>query len=76
MPSCPYSHPQAISKEYDIINKTGKFRDPINYWNHLSSIQKTWIAFKTHFREAHQKLAETGELTLKEAGYGQQNLVE
>ena len=35
-----------------------------------------WITFKTHFCEAHQKLTKTGELTLKESGYGQANLVE
>ena len=27
MANCPYSHPQAISKSYNILNKTGKFRE-------------------------------------------------
>ena len=49
MENCPYHHPQAISKAYNIINKTGKFRESIKSWNCLPPIQKTWIAFKTLF---------------------------
>ena len=36
----PYSHPQAISNAYNIINKTGKFQDYIKSWNCLPLIQK------------------------------------
>ena len=32
--------------------------------------------FKRNFRQAHLELTKTGELTLKEAGYGQVNIVE
>ena len=62
---CPYSQPQAISKAYNILNKTGKFRESIKSWNRLPPIQKTWIAFKTNFQDSHLELTETGELTLK-----------
>ena len=48
-----YYYPQEISKEYNIINKTGKFRESIKSWNRLPLIQKSWIAFKTQFWEAH-----------------------
>ena len=41
MAACPYSHPQAISKAYNILNKTGKFRESIKSWNRLPPIQKT-----------------------------------
>ena len=44
-----YSHPQDISKVYNILNKTGKFRWSINSWNRLPLIHKTWVAFKTDF---------------------------
>ena len=54
MAGCTYSHPQYISKAYNILNKTGNFRVSIKYWNHLPPIQKTWIAFKTKFWEAHK----------------------
>ena len=49
MAGCPYSHPQVISKAYNILNKTGKLRESIKSWNRLTPIQKMWIAFKTHF---------------------------
>jgi hypothetical protein len=73
---CPFSQPQAIAKAYNLINRTGKFRESIKAWNRLPNVQKTWINFKTHFREAHLELTETGELTMEQAGYGQANLVE
>ena len=52
------------------------FLESIKSWNCLPLIQKTWIAFNTHFREAHLELTETRELTLKESGYGQENIVD
>ena len=66
MENCPYSLPQAISKAYNFLNKTGKFRESIKSWNHLPPVHKIWIAFKTHFRESHLELTGTGELTLEE----------
>ena len=74
--NCPYSHPQTISKVYSIILKTGKPRESINAWNHLPPIQKTWIAFKTHFCEALTELTKTGELNLEQDGYRQAKTVE
>ena len=76
MANYPYSRPKAISKAYNVLNNTGKFQESIKSCNRPPLIQKTWIALKTHFREAHLELTETGYLTLKEAGYGQANLVE
>jgi len=37
---------------------------------------KAWITFKVHFKTAHDELAETGDLTLRQAGYHQANLVD
>ena len=76
MENCTYSNPQVISKAYNILNNTGNFQDSIKSWNIFPPIQKTWIAFKTHFQEAHLELTETGKLTLEEARYGKSNLVE
>ena len=73
---CPFSDNQAIAIAYNIINKTGKFRESVKAWNRLTLIQKTWIAFKQHFRDAHKDLQETGELTLEEAGYVQAALMD
>ena len=41
----------------------------------MTPIQQNWINFKTHFRTAHHKLKETGELTMEDEGYHQSNLV-
>ena len=76
MEGFPYSHLQVISKAFTIIKKTGKLREYIKSWNHLPLIQKTWIAFKTHFHEDHQEITKTVELTPKQAGYRQDNFVE
>ena len=76
MKNCAYSHSHTISKAYNIVNKTEKFRESIKSWNHLPPIQQTWIAFKTHFQEAHIEITKTGEFTFKEAGHRQSNLLE
>ena len=76
MGKCPYLHPQANSKSYNILNKTRNFRESIKSWNCHPLIHKMWIAFKTKFRESHIELNETGKLTFGKAGYGQSNIVE
>ena len=76
MENCPYSHPQSKSKVYNNINKTRNFRKSIKSWNCLHLIQKTWIAFKTHFREVNLLLTKNVYLNWEQAGYGQANLVE
>ena len=73
---CPFTQLQAIALAYNIINKTGKFRETVKSWNRLTLVQQNWIGFKQHFRDAHLELQETGELTLEGAGYGQAALVE
>ena len=55
MVGCPYSHPQAIYKAYNILNKTGNFRDSINFWNGLPLIHKMWTAFKNNFADPIKK---------------------
>jgi len=75
MATCPFTQPQAMSKAYNILNKTCKFRESIKEWNRRPALQHTWINFKVHFRQAHAELKETGELTMEAAGYGQANMV-
>jgi hypothetical protein len=76
MAQCPYTQTQTINIAYAIINRTTKFRESIKVWNRLPPLQRTWIAFKIHFRDAHNELQETGELTMADAGYHQANLIE
>jgi hypothetical protein len=63
----PVSQLQTISKAYIILNKTGRFKQPITEWNRLPTVQKTWINFKDHFRQAHQEFRETTDVTLEES---------
>ena len=76
MLNCPYSHHQSILNAYNIINKTGKFKESIKSQNRFPQIHKMWIAFKTHFCEDHQLLTEIGEFPLEKSGYRQAKLVE
>jgi hypothetical protein len=73
----PYSQLQTITKAYNSINATGTFKDGIKTWNRIiDPLQKTWINFKIHFRTTHAELSETGDLTLRQAGYHQANFVD
>jgi hypothetical protein len=51
----PLTDRQIISKAYIIINKTRRFKTPINEWNRKTEATKTWQNFKMHFRQAHQE---------------------
>jgi hypothetical protein len=55
---------QTIAKAYLILNKTRRFKNNITDWNRLAEANKTWIAFKEHFRRAHQEFRETTDVTL------------
>ena len=77
MANCPFSAGQTINIAYTIINKTRKFKDAIIAWNRTDFLNKTWINFKRHFRNAHAELMEAGDLTMENAGYHQQaNMIE
>ena len=41
MATCPFTQPQAMSKAYNILNKTGKFRESIKEWNRRPALQHT-----------------------------------
>jgi len=61
------SQRQSISKAYIVINKTRRFKTAITEWNHRPEADKTWINFKTHFRQAHQEFCETTDVTVEES---------
>ena len=54
MKVCPYSHPHAISKAYNILNKTGKFQRVYQVLESSSSNPENLYCVKTYFFEAHQ----------------------
>ena len=55
---------QTIAKAYIILNKCGILKEDIKTWNRLQAAHKTWIAFKIHFRRAHNEYCETTNMTL------------
>jgi hypothetical protein len=63
----PVTQRQTIAKAYVIINKTSRFKQAITEWNRKPDLQKTWINFKAHFRQAHQEFRETTDVTLEES---------
>jgi type II secretory pathway component PulJ len=63
----PATERQTIAKAYTIINKTRRFKTAITEWNRRPPIQQSWIAFKDHFRQAHQELRETTDVTLEDS---------
>lgn len=69
----PITQLQTIAKAYIILNKTGRFKLAITKWNCKPNPQKTWINFKTHFRQAHQEFRETTDITLEESELTQHN---
>jgi hypothetical protein len=64
----PMTQRQTVARAYTtILNKTRRFKTTITEWNRLPELQKTWIAFKTHFRQAHQEFRETTDVTLEDS---------
>ena len=70
-----YAQTQAISKAYNILNKTGIFKEYIKTWKCGPTVEHTWINFKDHFHQGYDELQETEDLTLQNAGYGNTNLI-
>ena len=64
---------QNTSKAYIILNKCGLLKEEIKTWNILQATHKTWIAFKIHFRRAHNEYRKTTNTTLEEAANEQRD---
>ena len=64
---------QTIANSYIILNKYGLLKEEIKTWNRMQAAHKTWIAFKIHFRRAHNEYRETTNKTLEEAAIEQRN---
>jgi len=63
----PMSQRQTIVKACIVINKTRRFKTSITEWNRRPEADKTWINFKTHFRQAHQEFRETTDVIIEES---------
>jgi hypothetical protein len=63
----PMTQKQTIAKAYTILNKTRCFKTAITEWNRRPDLQKTWITFKDHFRQAHMEFRETMDVALEDS---------
>ncbi len=61
----PYTQSQIIGMAYLKFNQSGLLSIAVNEWNRKPDLQKTWIAFKTHFRTARKELKETSGSTIE-----------
>ena len=68
------THQQTISKAYIILNKGGLLKEEIKTWNRLQASHKTWIAFKIHFRRAHNEYRKMTNTTLEKSAIEQRGV--
>ena len=69
MAGIPFSIPQTINMAYRVLNNTRKFASAITKWNRKPPVEKTWMNFKNFFRQAHEELRETTDLTAQETPF-------
>lgn len=63
----PLSQPLAVALAMLVIKKTGVFSRHIVDWNRRPANQRTWLDFKTFFRQAQNELHDSNALTSQEA---------
>jgi hypothetical protein len=72
-----FTQTQIIGKAYSQFNRTGLLSQAITEWNRKPDVQKTWITFKTHFRQARKELKESSGATIENSDLNQTaNLVQ
>ena len=71
-----YSEAQAMAKAYNILNRTGVFKEYIKTWKRRPTTEHTWLNFKEHFRQGHDELHETEDLTLDRTEYNSAHMVD
>ena len=60
----PLSPTQKINMAFIHFQKCHIYKLALNKWDEKPHDEKTWNAFKVHFREAHKTLRRTGALTI------------
>ena len=70
----PYSPRQQVNIGYLIVNRQPIFRGDVRKWMRKSLVDKTWIHFMAHFRQAHQELRDT-DASMEELGYQSANAI-
>eukprot|EP00957_Ditylum_brightwellii_P131007 9993083-Ditylum_brightwellii.AAC.1 len=64
----PYTAAQVLSIAYNLIFKTGVYKDACKEWRNMVASDKTWPNFKRHFAAAYADNLE--ETTATGIGYG------
>lgn len=67
----PMTPAQAVSIGYIILWKTGVLKDSLKIWNQLPAPDKTWIRFKTEFRNAVKEWKQLRGPTVQDSMYQQ-----
>ena len=70
----PYSSRQQVNIGYLIVNKQPIFRSDVRKWMRKPTVDKTWLNFMAHFRQAHQELRDT-DTSMEEIGFQTANAI-
>ena len=70
-----YTQLYAVSINYVILHRMGKFGPEIREWNRMLEIKKTWVQFKQNLQTSHGELRETSNITVEDAGIHHANMV-
>ena len=70
----PYSERQQVKIGFLILNRQPIFHSDIRKWMGKPVLNKTWPAFITHFRQAHQELRDT-DSTIDQLGFQSANAI-
>ena len=65
----PYLQTQILNTVFLLIQKTGVFNKECRKWRKKAPADKTWVNFKTFFKEAHDDYKEDNEMTIAGASY-------
>ena len=68
-----YTEKQLLDIGLTVIRNTRDFEKALGEWEALATIAKTWITFKSHFKNAQQQLKAIRGPTMQQAGYHHAN---
>ena len=71
----PYSEAQLLEFGLTLIKSTRDFEKALGEWHAKPTNQKTWITFKSHFRDAQTELKAIRGPTMQQAGYHHANML-
>ena len=69
-----YSEKQKVHIGFLVMSKQPIFRSDLRKWMRKPAVDKTWLNFMSHFRQAHQELRDT-DTSMEELGYQSANAI-